>query len=221
MISELNALMLNSAAIPDDFDVFYTMDSITGTTLEDETGTFDGTINGATQVAGYIGSALDFDGVNDRVTGNFGTTSSPYTYSLWFKIAATPAGAEYFVGQRENAGLGVTQRGFIVGPSQVSFFSRDAGDVFYQAGSGTTDDFDNEWHHALGIQDGVELELWIDGVQKATTTMPSENTNFVTQCYLGCDTNISAFLDGQMDLFRKYSRRLTPLEIAALARERG
>lgn len=46
----------------------YTMESISGSTLLDETGSHDGTIFGATQVAGLGGQALDFDGTNDYVS---------------------------------------------------------------------------------------------------------------------------------------------------------
>ena len=54
--------------------VWYTMDNISGNTLVDEMGNYNGTIDGATSVLSEAGPALSFDGVNDSVfVGDTGT----------------------------------------------------------------------------------------------------------------------------------------------------
>ena len=47
--------------------IYYTMDSVTGSTLNDEEGNLNGSITGATQVDGRIGKALDFSGTSTEV----------------------------------------------------------------------------------------------------------------------------------------------------------
>lgn len=48
--------------IPTDYIAFYTMDNISGSTLVDETGAYDGTINGVAFSAGCSGQAAQFEG---------------------------------------------------------------------------------------------------------------------------------------------------------------
>ena len=72
---------------PDNPDLvaFYTMDSISGSALIDETGNYDGTIYGATQTTGVIGDALSFNGTSDYVKGDIPTLSQ-FEISFWVSI---------------------------------------------------------------------------------------------------------------------------------------
>ena len=63
----------------------------TGTVAHDTSGNgYNGTVNGANWVAGYINSALSFDGTtNDVVTGNI-AFSNAFSISAWVNAAVTP-----------------------------------------------------------------------------------------------------------------------------------
>ena len=62
-------------------------------TAEDSAGAADGTVSGATYVTGRIGTAFNFDGVDDQISfgntvGNFGT--GDFTVSYWIRTTAAP-----------------------------------------------------------------------------------------------------------------------------------
>lgn len=104
----------SEVGIPSDFIAHYTMDNISGSTLVDEAGNYDGTITGAVTATGNDGDALYFDGTNDYVLINgigLGMGSN-FTIVHIIKYVAVPSAVEYYIalnadGQPVNNGFGV------------------------------------------------------------------------------------------------------------------
>ena len=74
---------------------YYQLNGGTGTTVVDETGTYNGTtVNGVTYGTGKFNDAAVFDGTNDYINLGNGLTSgltNSFTVSLWLKIDTSPS----------------------------------------------------------------------------------------------------------------------------------
>ena len=191
----------------------YTMDTISGTTLVDETGTYDATINGATVATGVIGDALSFDGVNDTVTSIGSPTGlSDFTASLWFNTS--PTGTEVLFDQTMQA----NRRSLILLSGGIVFYSRDS-DGGYQTTQIIPGYQDGFWHHAVFSQIGVNLLLRVDDTDEETLTMPSRN-GAVGLGVLGFRKDgLDLYYSGKLDVVRVYNRELTPSEKTSLFNE--
>ncbi|AXY41589.1 LamG-like jellyroll fold domain-containing protein [Halomonas sp. JS92-SW72] len=68
-------------------DFWYPLTNVSGGTVPDAMGTYDGQLmGGATVVAGALGgSAIDFDGDGDYLATGYRTSGGSYTLSLWVK----------------------------------------------------------------------------------------------------------------------------------------
>jgi hypothetical protein len=80
---------------------------------------------------------------------------------------------------------------------------------------------DGAWHHAAGVFDGQFLELYLDGVLVASTSLTAE-----TQLYVNDEVMLIAhgfqtfdFFPGSLDDIRIYERALSEVEIQGLTQE--
>jgi hypothetical protein len=188
---------------------------------EDSAGTADGTVSGATYVAGRFGSAFSFDGVDDQISfgdtaGNFGTAD--FTVAFWIRTTATALMG--VLGKRTTC-------------THSSFFDIRLGDdgrfgvELDQDGSGsnynglntTATVNDGGFHHFAFVREGPALRLYVDGVadtsaSTAGVTAISNMANLVagrSACTDGVDD--TEWLDGQLDDIRIYDRALSLCEI--------
>jgi hypothetical protein len=201
---------------------FYTMDNISGATLVDESPNGnDGTITGATAVAGQIGNALSFDGVNDKVAlGDFYQETSG-AICMWFvgnstspnDIAygrASSGTSEYFTVFRDHTTKKFQIQTSIVGPGVKDIIPDPA------QTDGT--------HFVVFQSTGSAYEIYIDGVSVAfTVTNGTDNGDWTSLFTIGytddlgvLDIGSPLFSQGIYDQVRFFSRHLTQTEITAL-----
>jgi len=205
----------------------YTMDAIAGTTLYDEIGTANGTISGATQVDGYLGKALSFDGINDYVDLNYGAgaTFSEATIVAWVKIAAAdkPAAGStaticnnYELTNGKHLGLRVYDTG------KVGFFVDDDVNAMWNERS-NEDVCDGEWHMVAGVfKATTQLRIQIDN--NAPYTQNTVPTGAISSCqrdfFIGYETASSTeYLKGHVENVRIYNRALSAEELSGLYAE--
>jgi len=193
---------------------WWTFDEGAGSTALDWSGHGNhGAIQGnPVWVAGYddYGSALDFDGLGDYVNcGNaeiFNITEQ-ITVAAWMRVDVFEQTAQGIVSKGENAWR-------LTRSELTNEMEFDCGAVGQAVGS--TNVNDDEWHHALGLYDGLRISLYVDGVvdgsQAATGLLTTDDiTVFIA------DTNRPGSgpqaWNGLIDDVRIYNKALTQEEI--------
>jgi hypothetical protein len=189
-----------------------------GTIVHDVSGSgLNGTVNGATWIAGQQNWALSFYGSTSFVVTPAVALANTFTVSAWVnpsgtqnsygRIAETQYNDGFYLGMNAsgsqykwivNHGAGAT------GVCGISFGCAEGGAVM------------PGWHLVTGTFDGVTGRLYVDGtlVASETFTAPA-NTNF--PLYIGRWYAGSGFgWNGGIDQVGLYNRALTAAEVAAL-----
>ncbi|MDP3988715.1 MAG: LamG domain-containing protein, partial [bacterium] len=206
-------------------------------TVTDTKGSNDGSMKGSMStstapVTGRLGQGFKFDGVGDAVNIDGAITSlnstTEGTWSMWVKpIDATPSSQKIPI--VFNAGGTNTDR--------IEFLLRTDGNFDFQStiGGGASLAWalrpdsppfsDNTWTHLVGVQNGVEPKLYIDGVAVAQSFTTSVDKtiwfNDLTQneAWIG-ERNVLAgeegFFNGSLDDVRIYNRALSADEVNQL-----
>ncbi|NAW33253.1 LamG domain-containing protein [Halomonas alimentaria] len=205
----------------------YTMNSITGSSLADETGSYDGTISGAMQVAGRFGNALAFDGENDYVDVGAIIPLETFTVSFWQKGRAV--GGRVYDGGRGLGPLESGLKGFQIKDGSVEPFllEREDGtsfkihpeDMRYRYGH------DDAWHHVVWQYDrqSGQARGYVDGRLSAKGVF-ADNGSSLLGAYnhrLGGPANGASvqYLAAELDQLRLYARFLTEFEVYQLYME--
>lgn len=193
----------------------------TGTSASDSSPSdFTGTLNGATflsnSVAGNLSTALSFDGSNDFV--DFGSpaaldiVSDQMTLSAWVKTS--------------NFG------GVILGKSHTNTHSSPyyqyvlyvitPGLIHMRAGSqtvsGTSSIIDNSWHHVVGVYDGSNIKVYVDGSHEASTAKTGGLTSSSRNFRVGARHTdaMGEYMNGSIDDVRIYDRALSDAEVLSI-----
>jgi YD repeat-containing protein len=136
----------------------------------------NGTNTGATATAGQIGEAAQFNGSNQSISiGALGAEShtSMLTMSVWASRNSTSGLLETF--SQKGTGNGFVPNIFTNGPKFVA--------EAFQVGGGGDDATDTasfntgQWYYVLGTFDGSNVNLYVNGVKKATTAYTSNANN--------------------------------------------
>lgn len=74
---------------------------------------------------------------------------------------------------------------------------------------------DNEWHHVVGVYDGNQIRLYVDGLLDSTTTVGAQGIDVENPIlYLGRNFSASfAELNGNLDEVMIYTRALSDIEV--------
>jgi hypothetical protein len=193
-----------------DIAAHYALNEENGTVIGDSSGNENhGTINGATWTTGISGSGLSFDGIDDYVDlgDPLGLQPEQVSLSVWFKTDT--AGGKIIRKRWYGYCLEVLSSG------QTAFWIYDAAARKFIATSPNACN-DNTWHHAVGVYDGAEVKLSIDGALVATASAGAihyEDGGIA----IGRDGDYSgAYFNGIIDEIRVYGRALNDQEIQNL-----
>lgn len=129
---------------------------------KDETVNYNGAIAGATHTTGINGGALRFSGIDDYVRIN----SSPgldlvgdqISLSIWFSRDNLEQGGAFFFFNTKYI-LRMDKNGKL----SFSVYNPTFADVLTAWQDRITD---RDWHHLVGVYDGVDLRLYLNGVLK-------------------------------------------------------
>lgn len=190
------------------------MEEGTGSSLTDETGNNNGTINGATWTTGgptNLNNGLDFNGSSHYVSFGFNPNQSTLSVEIWATID-------------DDSVTGVLLgHGTLGGGGQFDVFTEGGstkGRTRYATSGDTTDTFASSnatLYHFVYTYDASEVELWVngssDGAVAATGTIGtgSQTLNMGSR---GAGTG--SFYNGKIWCARLYNRVLTSEEIAFL-----
>jgi len=210
----------------------WTFDETSGATAHDRTGSYNGTVNSATWTTGKVNGALDFDGVNDYV--NFGDIdemefgNSSFSISCWFYTKGTHdtgpgndgknagmlaakydlnAGRQWLLGQRADGTVG-----FAAFYSDHSLGSKSLDSTTtYSAG---------QWVHCVGVVDGSQMYLYMNGVLdnsgSCLGTITGYSTNVLVGAIQSSSTNFYQRFNGIIDDVRVYDYALNASEVYQL-----
>ncbi|MFA7171216.1 MAG: LamG domain-containing protein [Candidatus Paceibacterota bacterium] len=214
---------------------YWDMEEGGGQTVYDKSGNGnDGTLGSSSSVdssdpvfgsghdsSGENGTGMVFDGVDDYVdcgddeSLNFGT--GDFSVELWFKSSTGGSGTNRFI---------VTKYG--TGYTQSYMFYQDTGDQFVfriiDLNVGikviSYDDYnDGIWHNAIGIRNGDNLYLYVDGILvDSNTGAATYNISNDRKLRIGArdiDSSLLPF-NGSIDDVRIYNRALSEDEIRQL-----
>ncbi|MGV9141782.1 MAG: LamG-like jellyroll fold domain-containing protein, partial [Promethearchaeota archaeon] len=139
---------------------YYELEETSGDVI-DSHGDNDGTNNGATRgVTGKINNAFEFDGSDDYVdVGNIiGSGQDELTISLWFKADSSNDLERMF----SRWGDYKDSFNLYINNGKVGFELKTEGGGYAMSGSESSYNT-GEWIHAVGVYDGDEMKLYLDG----------------------------------------------------------
>lgn len=198
----------------------YTMDNINANTLVDETGNYDGTITGTTQVAGHLGDALSFDSTTDYVTVTGGMNlTGDVSFSFWLLKGADvtlqkPIASSWHGSSNYNWILDVFlgEIRFLVSDGDTNPEGLLAIPIVENSTYFVHADFNSSTGIiSLSINDGTPVT-----VNSGLNSLPNPSSD-VHLGHKGDSTTIQ--LDAAIDQFRVYNRILLPSEVTTLYNE--
>jgi hypothetical protein len=176
---------------------------------------------GMTFVAGKVGNAVQFDGVDDWVdAGNDSSLniSGPITLSVWFNTS-DPGGTSRILAKQYSATEETTvnacyQLGIYMNKYRLSLYT-DLGAADRQVETTQS----NVWSHLLGTWNGSQYQIYVNGAQAASGNLAGVlKTNPANPLSIGTTYANEAmyFFTGILDEARIYSRAFSAAEAEAL-----
>jgi subtilisin family serine protease len=191
----------------------------------DSFGVFNGGLGVGDLVTGKYGNALEFDGVDDYIDVSDNDLldfddGDNYSIGFWIKHSENLTDGKYRRFLQKAATPPLTGYNFAVEGStdKVVFWARD-GVTPKSIGSGTTFT-DGVWHHVVGIRNGSNAYLYVDGVlENSTDSFISGNLSNNASFIIGhktFDWPDAEFFKGSLDEIVIFRRALSADEVKAL-----
>lgn len=161
--------------------------------------------NGATQQAGLIELAGSFDGVDDvaQTASNKCTVSKQVTVSAWVKPSTTN-GSQTIVNKwyaKDAYFLGIKNGKF---KFAVSFPDGAWGEIKDVKADATA----NDWQHVVGVYDGSQIEIYVDGVLKDSKSASGNLQSSTRPVAVGSHPSWNSF-KGSIDMVTIYDKALS------------
>jgi hypothetical protein len=202
---------------PSSLKADFSFNEAAGATVVDSANGNVGTlVNGPVFVTGRTGSALSFDGSNDRVDLIAPTAlniTGQITLAAWVNTSNT-TGLRYIVarGAASNPETCLRING---GHYEVGSF--DGGNHFAKAAIPAGDL--NTWVFVAGVYDGTAWRLYRNGVQIASTNSTKGALASTANWTIGASAAPSRFFSGVIDSVRVYNVGLSAAEVLALSNQ--
>ncbi|MCD4704455.1 LamG domain-containing protein, partial [bacterium] len=198
------------------------LDELSGAILDSSGNSNNGTNSGAAYgVSGKFNTAMDFDGVNNIITGPSsnditGDNLQIITLSAWIKH--TDSGDNGYITSIKRSSTASTLIALDAGNTgagNLGFLTRHADNSTHTWLNHSGGYNDGQWHHLVAVVNNASRILYIDGVQRNSDNngiqSVSGNTSEFTVGGFH-STNPIAF-DGQIDEVAIWRRALSPTEI--------
>ncbi|WP_224999641.1 LamG-like jellyroll fold domain-containing protein [Cesiribacter sp. SM1] len=190
-----------------------------------------GIVFGATPAAdrfGVLNNAYLFDGVDDYITttNQFAAPGpNEFTLSIWFKTGSTNGGRLIGAGSKQNGLSSQFDRHLYLNNLGQLFF----GVFIYETADKnivvkTEEKYnDNQWHHAVATLSAEGMQLFVDGVLKASDSRYTHGENYSGYWKIGSGNTTgwpeapsSHYFAGSLDDISIFNRRLSATEITSL-----
>jgi len=199
----------------------------TGLVLKQHSGVgTDGTFNDMDEATAWVPSggktALEFDGVNDKVTTETNVLDGMGSVSLWlFSNSLSGASAAVYTGGSPastwSGNIGTTSGGVV-----RSYISTHTFNIINGATITT-----NAWTHVcITWISGGEFAIYTDGIKGESLTIGNAYYSSSGAYWFGSNSGafgqgMGGWWNGRLDDMRIYNRALTALEVSLLARRRA
>ena len=198
------------------------LDESSGATAEDCVGNNDGILHGGPQWRPYNGrmnGAMEFDGSDDYVDCGDGTVfdiTNEITVAAWVNIRRVNVDWQTIVAKGDSAWRLSTAEDemrfhfAVTGGPPWNFVN---GDIVVDA---------DEWHHVCGTYDGMNMRLYVDGVEDSAGPVAESNSVSVNEYNVFIGENEEQrgrYWDGLIDDVRIYTCPLTSEEVYELFME--
>ncbi len=221
------ALATSVFAAPGGETLSWGLDDGAGTAATDGSGNgLDGVLDGATWTSGVLGGAIDLTGDNHEAVRvvdpslDLGADGA-ISVSFWMNSSTVPSGSDFhsLVRRRNTNGQPEGYAFYLSGPTPVLTFDLNYSGSADGVSTTAAGLLDGEWHHVVGLIDNTTMELWVDGVQRGTTTKTAHTSSSTEPFVLGTHDqgNQTQFdYEGLLDEVRVYPGLLSPADIADL-----
>jgi hypothetical protein len=195
-------------------------DEASGLSAFDFIGTNHGTlVNGPVRVAGKIGTAVNFDGVNDLINVPNSPSlqfSNRFSISLWFNPTQTLNG---------SSGRQDLMKKFLSYWLILNYPNTD-GKLAFLMNSGapivktTTISWgSNQWHHVACVYDGTSLKIYVNGALEGSAAVGVPLVVNTQPLQLGGNSDQGFYYRGVMDEVRMFCTNLSAAAVSALYNE--
>lgn len=182
----------------------------------------NGTVFAANTVASQIGTALNFTATANQYVLNNITVNIPYvTIAAYVNISAIPSSTARIGGFCQGYNnLTHDKELFITTSGYAGFYIYTSG---VQNIYGTTNICDGKWHMIIGTYDGVNMNLYVDGLLVSTlaTTGASytgySGPNIMVNGVTAAGSSTFTYLACQQSLFGVWSGALSSDKVMALS----
>ena len=178
--------------------------------------------------SGKLGQAVNFDATDDYIDcGNPSSlqiTGNTITLSAWIHTPETvPANGDRLI-VKEMSGNNDPYVAYVLyrNNSTATFWfgvSTGVAGSFNQVGN-TTALVANQWYHVVGVYNGTDLRLYLNGALDSTPVAETDNIGSTAESVvLGADTAPNPdveHLNGKLDDVRVYNRALSASEVSSL-----
>jgi hypothetical protein len=191
----------------------YGFDEPSGTVAGDAIAAHNGTISGATRVAGRFGQALSFDGTDDWVTIPYAADlnlSSGMTVEAWVRPSVLSSWRSVIMKEHTGALAYALYANSAANQPLASVFTSSAVDATGPPALGL-----QSWTHLAMTWDGGVLRLYVDGAEIASQPAGGTLVTGTGGLRIGGNAVRGEFFAGLIDEVRVYDRALTPARIAA------
>ncbi|HSP86872.1 MAG TPA: LamG-like jellyroll fold domain-containing protein [Ignavibacteriaceae bacterium] len=206
---------------PEEMVAYWKLDDESGSNIFlDSYGRNDGLCNSPfcpSTVSGILNGALYFNNSKIEVltTSNFNwTLGSSFTVEAWIKTTQTDSGRKVFLGKHR----GGSQMAWWLGISEnkrAMFSVRDS-DADSSIVEGINIINDGNWHHIIGVKDGLQnvLQIYVDGIRE-NEEPTSYSGHFIGSgpLFIGYYIDYYSY-SGLIDEIAVYNKALNEIEVA-------
>jgi hypothetical protein len=211
---------LDETGINDGLVLYYTMDSLDGSTLLDNSGNnYHGTIYGATSTTGINGNALSFDGSNSRISNinsdGLGDISSTFSISVWTKGTIKSGDFSYII--HRGITYSISDSVYCIITNNTGYFCFPINGS-YVVGATTVLQDSNSWYFLTLTFNNGAVKGFINGNLSVSYSNSITNTIVGTKLTIGDSTvtNSTRKYNGLIDEVRLYNRALSAAEVKQL-----
>lgn len=203
---------------------YWPLDSVSNNQTPDLAGTDHGYVLGATRVSGKVGGALkfnsndsSFDYVNAGNSPALNITGNAISLESWVNFEATTSAR----GIISKDGYGSGYRLLIVlrGTANTVNFQITGSSRNLETSSAASESLSpNQWYHIVATYDGSSMNIYVNGVLKASKTATGPIASTTSNLWIGhgaqsTGTSWSEPFKGIIDEVAVYNRALKPDEI--------
>lgn len=164
-------------------------------------------------VSGKINQALSFDGVDDYVEVADSielNSTSALTAEGWIKTSSTGkwqaiVSKWHYNGNKRQYWLGINSS------DKAEFFIGNGGSGFDRIAS-ISIITDGNWHHIIGVYDGTNVKIFVDGVEENTKTTSVALGTSDKSVRIGASHDSNHYFNGLIDEVKIYDRALNAAE---------